>query len=81
MFSVKAYCTDHYNLPSIHKEFKSRKKMKEFCMEYLSKPNRKIIVHMTHKRFVFGSWRNRPREVVRKLGVFTSYTELMGVIR
>ena len=77
MYSVTAYSTDVYNSrQTIHKEFCDITKMWDWCKGYLSSLNHKVIVHRIDKRWKWGMNRERKREYIRKIGVFTKVEEI-----
>lgn len=77
MYTIKAYPTTAYNQhETIHKDFKDLRKMWNWCKEYLSGGNRKVIVHRVDRKYSWGSWRNRRPEHVKKIGIFTRVEEI-----
>lgn len=77
MYTITAYPTDCFNSKqTIHREFKSIKQLWNWCREYLSQPNRKVIVHRLDHKYKWGVNRERHPQYVRKIGVFTKVEEL-----
>lgn len=77
MYTITAYPVNAYNLKqTIHREFKSKLKMWQWCRDYLAQPDRKIIVHCLDRKYKWGASRERHPRYVRKVGVFTNIAQI-----